>query len=397
VFQLTPPWLRAARTLVRRISVRLILDLNLVTDSPTVAMHWARAAESELPHQSIAGFEIGNEPDIYSRWFWMTRMSRAGHPDLDALPTDLTARAYTREFQTYARLLKQIAPGVPLLGPAAANPTRHVSWISTLVDGARSDLGIVSGHRYPYSACLPPASGSYPTIARVLSDEASTGVAHSLDPAIRIAHRAGLPFRLTELNSVTCGGLRGVSNTFATALWAPDALLALTRTGVDGVNVHVRTDAINAAFALNRRGLVPRPLLYGLITVRRTLGAGARLVRVRMSVGHAPHLKVWAIRTANERLHVLLIDKGSHPATVGIHTPGAGPASVQRLTAPSPSATSGVTLDGQWLGRDGKWHGRRSTQTIEPTGEDYRVTVKRYSAALVSIGLNGTQTAAPPT
>jgi hypothetical protein len=38
-----------------------------------------------------------------------------------------------------------------------------------------------------------------------------------------LAHRAGFPFRLTEQNSVTCGGLAGVSNTFATALWAPAA------------------------------------------------------------------------------------------------------------------------------------------------------------------------------
>jgi hypothetical protein len=31
-----------------------------------------------------------------------------------------------------------------------------------------------------------------------------------------------------------------VSDTFATALWAPDALFELLRAGIDGVNVHVR-------------------------------------------------------------------------------------------------------------------------------------------------------------
>ncbi len=393
VFELTPAWLRAARALLHRVRVRLILDLNLVTDSPMAAAHWARAAENELPHRSIAGFEIGNEPDIYSRWFWMTRMARTRDADTDILPPDLTARDYTRDFHSYARLLKRIAPGVPLFGPAAANPSRHLSWISTLVAGAHGDLDVVSGHRYPYSACLGPASGSYPTIARVLSEHASAGVARSLQAAVRVAHRAGLPFRVTELNSVTCGGLPGVSNSFATALWAPDALFELIRSGVDGVNIHVRTDAINAAFAFSRHGLVPRPLLYGVIMFRRALGAGADLVPVRLSGTRSPHLKVWAVRVAGGRLHVLVIDKGSRPATVELRVPPAGPASVQRLRAPSASATSRVTLDGQWLGRDGRWRGRRATRTIAPTASGYTLTVGRYSAALVSIGTPGARTA----
>jgi hypothetical protein len=385
VFQLTPAWLRAARALVHRVSVSLILDLNLVTDSPLVAAHWARAAEAELPHSSIAGFEIGNEPDIYSRWFWMTRMARKGGAEMGILPPHLTARDYTREFHTYARLLEQIAPGVPLLGPAAANPTRHLSWISTLVAGSHGELGVVSGHRYPYSACVRPTSEVYPTIARVLDEKASAGIARSLQPAVSVAHRAGLPFRLTELNSVTCGGLPGVSNAFATALWAPDALFELMRAGVDGVNLHVRTDAINAAFALKQQGLVPRPLLYGLIMFRRALGAGARLVPVRLSVGRSPHLKVWAVRLADGRLHVLVIDKGSRPVTIDLRVPGIGPASVQRLLAPSAVATSGVTLDGQWLGRAGRWRGRRSTGTIEPADGGFTLTVGRNSAALATI------------
>jgi hypothetical protein len=396
VFQLTPAWLRAARALVHRISVRLILDLNLVTNSPPAAARWARAAVRELPHRSIAAFEIGNEPDIYSRWFWMTRMARMGDPDTDILPRHLTMGDYVRDFQAYARLLEQIAPGVPLVGPAAANPSRHLPWISALVSGARGDLAVVSGHRYPYSACVLPTSGTYPTIARVLSEQASSGIARSLRPAVDLAHRAGLPFRLTELNSVTCGGLPGVSNAFATALWAPDALFELMRTGADGVNIHVRTDAINAAFAFRRQGLVPRPLLYGLIVFRRTLGADAQLAPVRLSATR-PHVKVWAVRVAGGRLHVLIVDKGSRPATVDLRVPAVGPAIVQRLLAPSASATSGVTLDGQWLGRDGRWKGRRDTRSIAPTGSGYTLTVGRYSAALVSMGIGAPATTGPTT
>ena len=146
----------------------------------------------------------------------------------------------------------------------------------------------------------------------MLSEKASAGVARSLEPAVAIARRAGLPLRLTEINSVTCGGLPGVSNTFATALWAPDALFELMRAGVSGVNVHVRTDAINAAFKLSRQGLAARPLLYGLIAFRRMLGPGpgpGAVVPVRERAGSAQRVKVWAVRDDGE-LHVMAIDKG---------------------------------------------------------------------------------------
>ena len=93
MFQLTPSWLRAARLLVADTGVRLILDLNLITDRPAIAMDWARAAETELPRGSIVGFEIGNEPDIYSRWFWLTRMARTGSTD-GSLPKTLTPADY---------------------------------------------------------------------------------------------------------------------------------------------------------------------------------------------------------------------------------------------------------------------------------------------------------------
>ena len=70
VFETTPAWLRQLRSIVNRFGVRVILDLNLVTATPTIAIRWARAAEAALPSESIVGFEIGNEPDIYSPASW---------------------------------------------------------------------------------------------------------------------------------------------------------------------------------------------------------------------------------------------------------------------------------------------------------------------------------------
>jgi hypothetical protein len=384
-FQLTPAFLRQLNSVVRRDRIRLIIDLNLVTDTPFTAATWAHAAETSLPRGSVVGFEIGNEPDIYERSYWMAELSRSPLQATE-LPLDLTPALYVQDFRAYAAQLAQSAPGVPLIGPALAHPNVDRSWISDLIATERSSLGVASGHMYPYSACEKnPKSPSYPTVARLLSEHASAGMAAAVTPAVRIAHDAGLPFRLTEFNSITCGGRSGVSNSFATALWAPDAMFALAKAGVNGINLHVRADAVNAPFVINRTGLYARPLLYGLLAFTRMLGPHTQLVRFQLHAKPSLHLKAWATRVSGDLLHVLVIDKGRHSVSVDLHLPAAGPATVQRLLAPSPGSRSGVTLDGQRLGTDGAWIGMPRTETITRTAAGYVLTVPRYSAALIGI------------
>jgi Glycosyl hydrolase family 79 C-terminal beta domain len=212
-------------------------------------------------------------------------------------------------------------------------------------------------------------------------------MARSIQNAVRIAHHSGLSFRLTEINSVTCGGTPGVSDTFATALWAPDALFELLRARVDGVNVHVRPRTINAAFSISSGGLTANPMLYGLILFARTLGADSHLVQLAVHTRPSLHLKAWAVRVDGDVLHVLLINKGRESTAVALHLPVTGRATVQRLLAPSATSRRGVTLDAQSLTTTGRWQGRRTTQTITPNAGTYTLTVPRLSAALVSMHL----------
>jgi Glycosyl hydrolase family 79 C-terminal beta domain len=186
---------------------------------------------------------------------------------------------------------------------------------------------------------------------------------------------------------VSCPCVHGFSNAFATALWAPDALFELLRAGLDGVNIHVRTDAINAAFTLSDDGLGARPELYGMILFARTLSADPRLVRVRLRDNASLHLKAWAVRVAGGGMHLLLINKGSQTVNVRADLPATAPAQVQRLLAPSAGSTSGVTLAGQHLGRDGGWQGPYTTQTVPHSLEGYEVTMPPASAALVTVRL----------
>jgi len=346
----------------------------------------AGAAQRLLPRGSIIGFEVGNEPDAYDHAGWLATIARTGLPSAVAA-VRITADDYAQDYRAYARVLARSAPGAALVAPALAYPENDAAWISTLLAGPHPRLGMISAHLYPYSACAKPGSSRYPTIARLLSEEATSGLARLIRRAVRAAQRAGLPLRVTELNSVSCGGLEGVSDAFATALWAPDALFELLRAGVDGVNVHVRADAINGAFALTDRGLVARPLLYGLILFARTLGPDARLLNVRASAAPSLHLKVWAVQLAGGVLHVLLIDKSRSAASVDLQLPSTGTATVQRLLGPSVRSRSGVTLGGRRLGLDGRWQGRPADERLTPGPHGYQLTMPRFSAALVSVQL----------
>jgi hypothetical protein len=370
----------------RELGVRVIIDVNLITGTPQAAATLVAQAQRLMPPRSVIGYEIGNEPDLYSQSFWVAT-TQGGQGIAPTLPPAITPASYAAHYNAYARAMVPIARGIPLLAPALANPRHSLDFIRTLLASPHPGLGVLSGHRYPYSACAAPGSKLFPTIDRVLSEAATHGMAQSVEPMVILAKRAGLSARLTEFNSVTCGGLRGVSNTFATSLWAPDAIFELLRDGFVGVNLHARHEAVNGPFTFNRAGFKARPLLYGLIMFARTLGPGARLVTVQQQIPRSLPLKAWAVEVSGHRLHVLLINKGPRSATVSLGIPASGPATLERLLAPSVSAHNGMTLAGQSLDANGNWSGKRRIESVAPRAGRYLVGAPPYSATLLSVGL----------
>lgn len=392
-FEVTPAWLREVRAIVHHTGARLILDLNLVTASPAIAARWAHIAATSLPTGSIRGFEIGNEPDLYNRSSWQSLTAEG--TGFRALPNQITPRSYASSFLAYSRALTAAAPAVPLLGPALSHPVTSQNWIARLLNDPHPGLAAITVHRYPYSSCAAPGQPTYPTIERLLSNQATIGMAASVRTAHQLASRAGLPLRVTELNSVTCGGTLGVSNTFATSLWAPNALFALAKAGVASADIHVRADATNAAFTIDHHGLTAHPLLYGMILFKRTLGPDAQLIPVRLHAAHPLALSVWAVRSAPNVLHVLLINRGRRQLRLSLKLPVTGTAAVQRLLAPSVQASDGVTLAGQHLGSNGRWVGAFHSQTIHPAAGHLTVTVPAYSAALMTTKIEAGALATP--
>ncbi len=387
-FRLSPGWIADTARIVRQNHLRVIIDLNFITGTAGMAADWARAAERQFPSGSVVGFEVGNEPDLYDRDLWTVAIDGTRFP-LGALPQRITPRDYATGYRTYARALARVAPHVPVYGPALALPDVDRRWISTLLARPHPHLAGITVHAYPYSACARVGSPAYPTVAKLLSRQASADLATAVAPAVRLARAARLPLRLTEFNSVTCGGVAGVSNTFATALWAPDALFTLARAGAVSADLHVRAFSVNSPFRFHRGRVFARPLLYGLVLFTRMLGHDPHLVRVRLRAPAGSRLTAWAVTHGTRSASVLLLNKGPRSLTVRIRLPdrSAGTATVQRLLAPSARSTRHVTLAGQHLSRRARWVGRPVVQSVPARDGSYIITVRHTSAALVAFPL----------
>lgn len=137
-------------------------------------------------------------------------------------------------------------------------------------------------------------------------------------------------------------------------------------------------------FRFTIHGIHPRPLLYGLILFARTLGRDSRLVPLKLNAPSALHLKAWAVRIAGNTMHVLLLDKGQRSVRMTLNVPATGPATVERLLAPSAAAREGETFAGQHLGDDVEWKGRRVVETTTRGAHGYPVTIRGISAALLT-------------
>ncbi|MFZ0091499.1 MAG: glycosyl hydrolase family 79 C-terminal domain-containing protein [Solirubrobacteraceae bacterium] len=397
-YALTPAWLATTGALARTLGARMIIGLNLAANSPPLAAAESRAYTATFGRAAIDALEIGNEPNIYGK---LTVYHTVLGIPVPARPPGFDYADFHRQFEAVAA-----ATPLELAGPALAigpTPTRG-SWSASMPGFLKTGrrLAVLTVHRYPLRNCyVPPSSRQYPTIPHLLSSYATAGLAHSLEPWIAIAHRAHRQLRVDELNSVACRGKAGVSDTFASALWVTDALFALARAGVDGVNVHTLPNAAYELFQFSddagRWSAQVRPVYYGLQLFAQAAPAGSQLLKLpRHSPGSG--LSTWATRAPDHTVRVVVINKDpTRDRTVTIRPPDAGhgddAASVERMLAPAVTSPAGVTLGDRSYGTStstGVLPAPRVSR-VRSAGGGFNVVVPHGSAALVTIPAASTQ------
>ncbi len=392
-YSLSPNWVNVVAALARKLRARLILGINLELDSTHAASAEARALVNAIGRSSIVGLEPGNEPELYGTFAFYK------------LPNGktVTGRPAGYDFPQYVRDFSRISgalPKLPLVGPASGG--KH--WIPLLAQflTAEPRVRVATLHKYPLQTCfIAPAQPEYPSVAHLLSASASQGLADSIAPYVGVAHARHAALRIDEMNSDSCGSAPGVSNGFASALWALDAVFQMARVGVDGVNIHTYPGATYQLFTFTHRDgrwrAFVAPEYYGLQMFAQAAPPGSRLLRLSGSLGA---VKAWATRAPDGSLRVALINEYTAQArTVAVRIPGVrATGTLERLQAPGLSARTGVTLGGQTFGTDkaaapdggaltttGVLAGRSSVTRVSKTSRGYVVRMPAASAALLTL------------
>lgn len=381
-YALTPGWMRTTHALAAALRAHLIMGVNLAGGRPSLAAAEARALLAGVGRRYVQDLEIGNEPDVYALFPWY----RDRHGKwFFARRSTWSLDRFIAQFSRWQAAL----PRYPLAGPSFA----ELNWLSGLPQFIDSEpaLRLLTIHRYPLRACLTdPSQPGYPTIDALLSDQSSAGIAQAVAPYVQPAHDKGLGFRLDEIQSASCSGKRGVSDTFAAALWSLDTLFNLASVGVDGVNFHSLPHAAYELFTFHHVfgtwSAFVHPEYYGMLLFAQAFPPGAQLLST--SVSPSGPVKVWATRDSQSRDRVVLINKDPNQAyTVQLQVPAfSGSAQVEWLQAPSVASTGEVTLGGQSFGDSTTTGvlGAPHTDTVDPVLGQYSITLPPASAAMLS-------------
>jgi hypothetical protein len=379
-YSLNSNWLADAHAFEQASHARVTLGLNLAADSPLLAAYEARALVKAVGSANVAALEIGNEPDLYFRSSWYSDAPAAGLP---ARTSTYSAQQYIDDANIWAAAL----PHLPLAGPAltTANWLPDTTAFATEIPGLR----VFTAHHYPLWACqTDKQAGDYPTMANLLTNNSSAGLAKGYALSVARAHAAGLSYRLDELGSVSCAGKAGVSNTLGAALWTVDTLFNFAKIGINGVNFHTLPGALYQPFTFTHSGSGWQahifPDYYGVLMFLRAFPEGARLLRLSAPSGS---LKVWATIGRSGTIRVVLINQsGSSPRNIRLSLPGRpGALSAQALTGAGLRAGN-VTLGGQSFGARTSTAtlGAPRTALIEPHGGSYEISVPASSAVLLT-------------
>jgi hypothetical protein len=379
---ITPGILRLYSTAAAKSGWQIILGLNLKQNSPALALREAtEGVAKEIPASRILGFEIGNEPSLFVR--------------TPARPKTYSPDDYVKEALGYIQAFRAdpVARRYSFVAPANCCQWNNPESLDTIVKGLASDLKLVSVHNYPTTTC----GQRNVTAAELLSPERMERFNALSKKLVGVAHDHSLPISLAETNSASCGGMAGVSDAFASAVWGLDYMFNIARDGYVGIDFHFSYRTGGSAYNpiqtfgwkngnRERYRNEAEPLYYAMYAFARH-AAGEHFLNA--SIETKSNISAFAtVACPTCDVHVFVINKDeSASGQVSVHLSGAkGQAMLELLQAPSLGSLAGsVKYAGQQF--DTRGHiGRPSTSRV-PRGADgdYTFALPNSAAAVLSI------------
>jgi hypothetical protein len=307
---ITPDAIRNLRGFLDATGWKTIYGLNFGSGDAARARNEAKYVSGILGDRLIA-FQIGNEADLYHN-----------NPLLRDRATDF--ETYYAGYRAFTAAVREAVPHARFGGPDTAV---NLQWTNLYAEREKNDAAFLSSHHY----AMGPAGDPRMTADVLLAPNA--GLKKQIAGAEAATRASGLAFRLTETNSCYRGGQPGVSDTFASALWAADVMLETAQAGYAGVNLHGGGDQVYTPIASDASGTTLRPIYSGMRFAQ--MFAGAQLFETGITTDR--NVTAYAARDGAKRM-LALINKSGDAVGVSLDWEDVAhraPTAVHLLTAPA--------------------------------------------------------------
>jgi Glycosyl hydrolase family 79 C-terminal beta domain len=375
---MTPTWAAVTKRLADDLRAHLIVGINMEADSAPVASTEVREIASQIGSSVPITYEVGNEPELYSKFtFYHDKQGQPvlGRPKSYSLP-DITAQ--------WDRLADAM-PHVRLAGPGYS-ALSALPGVGQFLDSTRK-LSLLTVHSYPLKS--KRCGGGNLQESQLFQPSSLQQLAAEVSAWTSLGRQRSIPVRVDEINSVTCGGMPGFSDTFGPALWALNILPLYAEAGAEGVNFQTRPftaqNLIQTGDTHSGWSARVQPEYYGLLAFAQLTPPGSHMLQLSSTPAG---LYAWAAWTPRGRTNVVVTNVSAATTSVQIRAAGArGAATVEFLRAASGGLQSAgrVTLGGQALSPStGQLTGTPVTTTVHSSHGAYDVKVPAASAAIVT-------------
>ncbi|HTD41747.1 MAG TPA: glycosyl hydrolase family 79 C-terminal domain-containing protein [Mucilaginibacter sp.] len=308
---------------------KVLFGFNLGSGTPQAAASEAVYVNNSLG-QGLYAFQTGNEPDIFFENGHRT--SAYGYANFQS------------DWESYAAAVHATVPNAPFAGPDVAyNPI----WVNQFIPAEYQHIVLADAHYYRTGPSTDPTI-TYQTI--LTPDTRLPGYLETIENASAIA---SLPYRVSECNSVFDGGKKGVSNVFASALWALNFMWIAAEYNSHGINFHGGNGGFYSPVDDGYGTTTAMPEYYAMLAFKYG-GVGGAILPATLSTT-AYNCSAYACTKAGFT-YLSLINMESTDILFTIQ-PGKTVAAIQiaRLTAPAIYATTGVTFAGASVLADGTY------------------------------------------
>jgi hypothetical protein len=342
----------------KAIGWQVLFGLNLGSNDAVSASNEALYVSNSLG-DNLYAFQSGNEPDVFG---------------YGMRPPTYNYSGYQVEWETYLSAVRNAVPQAAFAGPDVAYNT---DWITAFAGNESKNVKLLDGHYYLTGPATEP-SITYQTILAY-----STKLPNYLQPLKNASAQYNLPYRITESNNVYGGGKKGVSDVFASALWALDFMWTVAGNNGVGINFHGGDNLYYSPVLVQNGVLVASPEYYAMLAFKYGSEGGTI---IPSTISNPDYCSAYACAKADGTYAFTLInkdEKNNYSFNIQLNKTASG-VQIARLTAPSVTATTGTTFAGAMVNADGTFE-NKTTEQYSVNGKIFIVNVPAGSAAVVTV------------